>query len=155
MNLKLETKADYVKAFEELYSRVEALEQTRGGFSKPDIIARLPKELANALANARMEFLPLQKSGTSKKDGKTFAILDDYKEATSKAFDKHGISVAFMENEDSSPTLAAIITLKGTQDSYTITTDVKPANMQDPKLAMKYGFQNARVSVYKTLSQLR
>jgi hypothetical protein len=74
MNLKLENKADFIEAFKELESRIIALENSRGGFSKPDIILKLPKGLATALANARMEFLPLQKSGTSKKDGKTFAL---------------------------------------------------------------------------------
>jgi hypothetical protein len=155
MNLKLETKADYIKAFEDLYTRVEALENAKGGFFKPDIIAKMTKPLADAIVNARKEFLPLQKSVTSKKDGKTFAGLDDYIEATNKAFEKYGISVTFMENVEDSPTLVAIITLRGTKESYTITIDVKPANMTDPKLAIKYGFQNARCSVFKTITQLK
>jgi hypothetical protein len=47
------------------------------------------------------------------------------------------------------------MTTRGTKESYTITIDVKPANMTDPKLAIKYGFQNARCSVFKTITQLK
>lgn len=160
MNLKLENKADYERVITDIYNELQSLKKeietvknSPRGFFKPDIITKMPKPLADAIVKARAEFLPLQQSG-KKKDGKTFAILDDYIEATSNAFKKHGINIAFIENNDSSPSLAAIISLKDSRESYTITNEVKPANMQDPKLAIKYGFQNAKVSIYKTLSAL-
>ena len=167
MNLKLENKADYERVITELRDevqalkkRVETVENSKGGFFKPDIIGKMPKSLADALVKARTECLPLQKSMTSKKDGKLFSNLADYTEATNNAFRNNGISIVFMErvedsNDENSPTLVAVINLKDSRDTYTITTEVKPANMQDPKMAMKFGFQNAKVSVYKTLSLLK
>ena len=157
MNLKLESKADFIEAFKHLEDRIIALENSpvRGGFLKPDIITKMTKPLADAIVKARTEFLPLQKSITSKKDGKTFASLDDYIEASSNAFSKNGISVSFEENVDPSPNLVATISLKGTVEKHVLPVEVKPANMTDPKMAMKYGFQNAKVGVYKTITQLK
>jgi hypothetical protein len=154
MNLKLENKSDFVEAFKELENRIIALENAKGSFFKPDIIGKMPKPLADALVKARSECLPLQKSMTSK-DGKVFPNLADYTEATNNAFAKNGISIVFMENDEPTPTLVAVINLKGSRETYTITTEVKPANMQDPKKAMFYGFQNSRKDVYKTLSLLK
>jgi hypothetical protein len=162
MNLKLENKADYERVITELHNEmqelkkeIEIIKNSKGGFFKPDIISKMPKHIADALAKARNDFLPLQKSMTSKKDGKTFAILDDYIEATSNAFTKNGISISFEEIIEPSPVLVATISLKGSNEKHVMPTEVKPANMQDPKLAIKYGFQNAKVSIYKTLSLLK
>lgn len=149
MNLKLETKADYVEAITALANRITALEQSRGGFFKPDIIGNLPKGMAEALKRARTEFLPLQKSGTAKKDGKTFSTLDDYIEATSNAFRKNGLTLSFSEENEPAAILMAFLIFEN--ERYEINTPVKLANMDDPKKALMYGFKNARSSVYKTL----
>lgn len=162
MNLKLENKADYERVITDLYNEmqelkkeVESIKNSRSSFFKPDIISKMPKPIADALVKARTEFLPLQKSGTSKKDGKTFAILDDYIEATSNALAKSNINIAFEENNGPTPILIATISLGFHPQKFIMQTEVKPANMQDHKLAMKYGFQNAKASVYKALSQLK
>ena len=150
MTLKLETKADYQKTFEELIARVEALEASQPSY-KQDPVLKMPALLKESFLKARKEFLPLQMTGKTKKDGKLFANLKDYLEATNKAFKDNGIIIDFVENKDDMK-LATII-LKG-NDRYSMETPIKPANVDDPDLAVKYGFLNAKTNVYKSLSQL-
>lgn len=151
MNIKLENAADYKAAIIQILERLEALESAQPAY-KQDPVLKMPESIKNAFLKARKEFLPLNMTGRTKKDNKPFAKFEDYREATNKAFKDNNIFISFMENKEPMK-LATIISVN--REEYTMETEAKLANMQDHEMAVKFGFLNAKTSVYKSLSQLK
>lgn len=150
--------ADRVSELETRNTALETcLSNLRGSGFKLDYASKLKPspELLQAIKKAASECLPVQKTGSFKKDGKdiVYAVLKDYQEATNNALRLNNIAINFIENKETMELTTEVKSLSS-GESRSITTKVEPSANPDAEKAKFGGFMKAKGKMLANLLDL-
>lgn len=157
-NTRIDKMAKFCQDLDIRLSNIETcLSNLRGSGFKIDYVLKLKPspELLQAIKKAASECLPVQKTGSFKKDGKdiVYAVLKDYQEASNNALKSNNLSINFIENKDTMELTTEVVLLsKG--ESRSIKTKVEPSSNPDIEKAKFGGFMKAKGKMLANLLDL-